>query len=92
LSLQLFKLLHVFHPQHIRHLLLPESLLVLAAVRGGGFFGRYYEDFCLALTRASKSDFSFVTFGGNNSIGFKWDFSRILYAKDPMFLGATVPL
>src|SRR5579863_3281469 len=29
-----------------RHLLFPESVPALAPVRGGGFFNRYYGDFC----------------------------------------------
>jgi hypothetical protein len=46
LSFQFFNLLHVFPPQHIRHLLFPESVPGLTAVRGGGFLDRHYEDFC----------------------------------------------
>src|ERR1700724_2874256 len=34
-----------------RHLLFPESVPALAPVRGGGFFNRYYGDFCTGADR-----------------------------------------
>src|SRR5580704_2311855 len=39
-----------------RHLLLPESVPALAPVRGGGFFNRYYGDFCTGADTGHSSN------------------------------------